>query len=287
MGVDLQAIRLLTEYRKKKALGTVLMLGRQGLSLSEGDIKTAVDDYGISRALLDTEWSENLLIQHFGAITVDSLDISKFEGASLTYDLNMPIEDPPSFDTVIDFGTTEHIFDVKTVYRNIRNLCKLDGGILHILPSNNLSGHGFYQFSPMFFRSVYDNKSGFQLSNIFLSKILTDKGWLEVNLIAPTDRFVFHNQAPTTVLVISIRASNRELGAIQQPDYQNRWDGSKDCGVNKSTNVFLRNIKTILIERKFKKTFLILERIYRKYNKYYGYSIRLEKSPYVKKKNDI
>jgi 2-polyprenyl-3-methyl-5-hydroxy-6-metoxy-1,4-benzoquinol methylase len=52
------------------------------------------------------------------------------------------------YDTVIDSGTLEHIFKAPEALEYCLLLCKPGGQILHMLPSNNWCGHGFWQFSP-------------------------------------------------------------------------------------------------------------------------------------------
>ena len=42
------------------------------------------------------------------------------------------------------------------------DLCKNGGTIIHSLPSNNNCGHGFWQFSPELFFSLYNEKNGFK-----------------------------------------------------------------------------------------------------------------------------
>lgn len=283
MGVDLQAIRLLTEYTKDYALGDVVTLGRQGLSLSRNDIKVATEKYGIKKSLVVSNWCESLLIEHFGATSVQSLDCSDFEGATIIHDLNEPLQIRRQFDLVLDFGTSEHVYNVKVVYENIRALCKQGGGIIHLLPANNFCGHGFYQFSPMFFRSVYDAMSGFDMDVMYLAKMSTDIDWFKVDVVAVTDRFVFYNDYPTTIMVILVKRTDGEELKIQQPDYQNRWNGVDDCGVNRNQNNSLRNLKYFLLNNGMGNIYRILEWAYKKLNPYHGYSTRLEKLPYVKK----
>ena len=65
------------------------------------------------------------------------------------------------FDTIIDFGTSEHIFNVVENLSNISKFCKNNGIILHSLPANNNCGHGFWQFSPELFFSLYSENNGF------------------------------------------------------------------------------------------------------------------------------
>lgn len=284
MGVDLQGIRLLSEYRKNRELGDVVTLGRQGISLYPEERREASREYGISMTLLENDWSESLLIEHFGAKSVTSIDCSDYEGATIVHDMNTPVRDMRQFDTVLDFGTSEHIFDVKTVFGNIKNLCKPGGSIIHFLPANNFCGHGFYQFSPIFFRSLYDEKSGIDIDAMYLAKMATDRDWYRVNAVASMDRFVFYNDYPTTILVITTKRGGSEKVSVQQTDYLNRWEGN-DAGVNLRENQGLRKIKYLLLNNGLRRTFEILESLYRKVRPYHGYSSRLDGSPYVVKDN--
>ena len=105
--------------------------------------------------------STNCLIftEIFKAKSVSSLDNSSYENADEIIDLNLPINKGyKEFDSVIDFGTSEHIFNVSQCLKNISSLCKINGQIIHCLPSNNSCGHGFWQFSPELFFQLYQRK---------------------------------------------------------------------------------------------------------------------------------
>ena len=110
---------------------------------------------------------EPLLQQWFGAGTVDSVDASAYEQASVLHDMNLPWRDGQpgigSYDAVLDFGCLEHVFDFPVAWRNCVALCRVGGHLLHSLPANNLAGHGFYQFSPELFFNLYQAKNGFEL----------------------------------------------------------------------------------------------------------------------------
>lgn len=284
MGIDLQAIRLLTENKNiGNSLGNVLTLGRQGLSLSHKAKKVAIKNYNVDKMLLGNKWCEDLLLKHFGAKSVTSIDFSDFEGASIIHDMNVPINIKRKFDTVLDFGTSEHIFNVKTVYENIKLLCKQGGVIIHLVPANNFCGHGFYQFSPMFYKSVYAVDHGYDIKSMYLSRMSTDKDWFKVSFANINDRFVFYNNYPTTLmLTVSKISSKSRSERIQQPDYENRWLGKKS-GVNLNNNHLLRKLKIFLIKIKLEKFFKFLEQIYKLFKPYHGYSSKLDSLPYVKK----
>lgn len=85
------------------------------------------------------------------------VDIDKFalDRPVLQLDLNEPI-DPAlhdRFDLVIDGGTVEHIFDVRTVLANLVSMTKTGGHVMHIATFQ--PDHGFYAFSPALFFEFY------------------------------------------------------------------------------------------------------------------------------------
>ena len=110
---------------------------------------------------------EPLMRQWFGAETVDSVDASPYENATVIHDMNLPLGDRVAghdgYDAVLDFGCLEHVFDFAVAWRNCVALCRTGGHLIHSLPANNLAGHGFYQFSPELFFNLYQRKNGFAL----------------------------------------------------------------------------------------------------------------------------
>ena len=165
MGIDIHALQLLKHNQKNNGnLGKTITLGRLSVLLGPKLAKKwAGTDQGA--------WCEDLLMKHFGATEVDSIDNSDYEGAKIVFDYNQPVpkELHQQYDTVIDFGCSEHIFDVAQVFKNTADMCKIGGRILHILPADNFCGHGFYQFTPEFFFSIYSEENGFSNTDIFIS----------------------------------------------------------------------------------------------------------------------
>lgn len=74
------------------------------------------------------------------------------------------------FNLVIDSGTMEHIFDVKSVMNNIVQITKVGGYVLHLVPAQNFLNHGFYQFSPTFFYDFYTS-NGFEIIESYIIEI--------------------------------------------------------------------------------------------------------------------
>tara|TARA_B100001027_G_C16187697_1_gene294539 strand:- start:192 stop:746 length:555 start_codon:yes stop_codon:yes gene_type:complete len=156
--------------------GKTLSLGRLNNLISKDEFKT------LKIPLSYEKYADNILFENFNLESLNSLDYSKFENADIIYDLNEPIEKfNKQFDTILDFGTSEHIFDISQCLKNISNLCKINGHIIHCLPANNNCGHGFWQFSPELFFNMYNKKNGFEKTEIFLVNLFDKKNWYKVN----------------------------------------------------------------------------------------------------------
>jgi hypothetical protein len=53
---------------------------------------------------------------------------------SIVADLNEPVNLGEQFDLVTNNGTSEHIFNQYSVFRNVHELCAINGIMLHSLP---------------------------------------------------------------------------------------------------------------------------------------------------------
>jgi hypothetical protein len=86
-----------------------------------------------------------------------SIDVNE-ELKSIAMDLNFILKDKydynEKFDLVTNNGTGEHIFDQRTVFENMHNLCEVDGIMLNILPLSPWLNHGFYNYNPNLFRDI-------------------------------------------------------------------------------------------------------------------------------------
>ena len=100
------------------------------------------------------------------------LDKSNEEGANYIFDLNEFINDKSlegKFDLIIDPGTSQHIFDLKLLYKNIFFLLKKGGIYFFQNPSNGWIDHGFRQFSPTFFFDFcFGNKESLSLNQLYV-----------------------------------------------------------------------------------------------------------------------
>lgn len=86
-----------------------------------------------------------------------ALDASPSEGAALIHNLNQPIPDEwrGRYGFVLDGGTLEHLFDVRTALFNIAQLVRVGGTVLHVNPLANWINHGYFSISPCLLFEFY------------------------------------------------------------------------------------------------------------------------------------
>ncbi|MEL6648090.1 MAG: hypothetical protein AAFQ05_10350 [Pseudomonadota bacterium] len=152
------AVKLIEHVTNHGAGGSALMLGRQHLKLRSrpkyrGRVQKALDTLGSGLAFDDLSQSDGFADTFFkklGFETVQSMDMSSYEGAEISQNLNLPVSKDlhGKFDLIIDGGTTEHVFDVRCCFENIFNMLVPGGCAVGCVPANNFFTHGFYQFGP-------------------------------------------------------------------------------------------------------------------------------------------
>jgi SAM-dependent methyltransferase len=234
MGLDITALNFLNLIVKKKLLGNCITLGRQTLNLHSTTIKKTLN---IKSEYVHNNYCEDLLLKYFGASNVESLDFSDFEQATHIVDLNLPLPKKYHgiYDTVINFGTLEHIFNISEALKSCSALCKKGGQILHVLPSNNFCGHGFYQFSPELFFSLYSEKNGHAETEVFLSDITDNNFIYKVNIPKIGSRINLFSFNSLYVLCRTVFIENKLLDLnVQQSDYLYSWNKSKQEIFNSS-----------------------------------------------------
>ena len=187
MGIDkvsLEALLIAQTLRKRSS--KALMLGRQCIYAHAMESIPILMKYtgvpaGSASTVLYERYAEPLF-KFLSYTTIDSLDYSDYEGATLIHDLNIPL--PPNsmkYDFVFDGGTIEHIFNVAQVLENIVNLVEVGGIFLSVTMNNNYSGHGIYQFSPEFFLSTMRPQYGMQILRLYLAKMGSSfEEWIDI-----------------------------------------------------------------------------------------------------------
>jgi len=100
-----------------------------------------------------------------------------------TYKIDLNEELPEHFydkyDWVIDSGTLYCCFDVSTVLKNISNMLKEEGCIIHTANLAGFFGRGFYSLSPAFFKDFY-SANNYKILHM-ATKTRTSRKWNGIN----------------------------------------------------------------------------------------------------------
>ena len=221
-----------------------LMLGRLQLYASKEDIQSCIERFEIKDTKLDEVsfpdvYSEPLF-KILGAETVDSLDFSDYEEATIIHDLNLPITEKyyNSFTTIVDGGTIEHVFNFPVAIKNCMKALKVGGHYIGITPANNQMGHGFYQFSPELFYRVFSKENGFRIRKMFVTLATNEanQGWYEVaDPKEVNSRVMLVNNHPLSLMFIAEKIEDKEIfeRVPQQSDYTNTWESYESLAANK------------------------------------------------------
>lgn len=245
MGVDLSSLNFLISY-KQYIRGNTLQIGRQGLHYAgpwadrTGERARISNEIfaknGIKFTAEETvnggDGHTEKLFRMLGAKTVDTLDYSPYENATIIHDMNIPVSEDlhDKFDFIFDSGTMEHIFDVKTVTDNIKNMLRVGGVFSVVTPCNNCAGHGFYQFSPELFRTVFSEEAGYKTISVELAEIITGENFRVLQIPTPRkgDRQEFKTSGFEHYLCfITEKVQQVKKDNFQQSDYLKIWGEMK------------------------------------------------------------
>ena|SRR5215471_5507438 len=231
MGIDAHARAFIAYASAKKPLGRVATIGRQSLM-----VRADIAKFG--------RYCESFLAERFNAVLVESFDYSDYEGATYTVDLNHPFVPCKTYNTVLDCGSLEHIYNVPQALANVSALCDKGAQIIHVLPANNFCGHGFWQFSPELFFSLYSDSNGYAETEVFLADLQNRQAWFEVKRPANGKRAQVVSKAPLYVLCRTVKNSQCSSKNVQQSDYVHTW--SHEVRTREKRNSLFGAIKRIV-----------------------------------------
>lgn len=165
MGVSLQTIgrlRWLYEQQFLPPHGAILEFGSQNL-YQAGDPKILAD---FVRRLGGDPRTTNLTALGNGGKMAElmklcgwsytAIDIFRDEDVTLL-DLNLhdlPSEFAGRFDLVTNFGTSEHLINQLKIFGALHDAAKEGGVIYHDVPMGGYFYHGYFNYTPMFFRHL-------------------------------------------------------------------------------------------------------------------------------------
>lgn len=223
------------------------------------------ENKNIDFKIIEDLYAESLF-KYIGAISIDSIDASDYEEASIIHDLNIPInnEYKSKYNLVLDSGSLEHIFNFPQAIKNCMELVKVGGHFAGFYPCNNFFGHGFYQFSSELFYRTFCKQNGFQIIDVILFVDEPDTNFYSV---PDTDkiyqRIQFTNCKPVYMYVIAIKTSQVEILNTYpfQMDYAEiKWKKSnykskvirKERKIKKFFPSYLKNLTKALFNIKYK-----------------------------------
>lgn len=177
MGINCGNLVLLKTLADRRGgaspLGDLLMYGRLHNTLSASEKAQLAKRFGIGAAPLAHRYTEDLL-RALGAKAITSVDVSNYEGCDIVLDLMEDVAQRQDladrlcgrFDTVLDFGTSEHVFNFPQALVNAWNILREGGSYIFDLPVTGWVNHGLVQFTPSYFHSV-GRTPYFTLEHIF------------------------------------------------------------------------------------------------------------------------
>jgi SAM-dependent methyltransferase len=158
MGINAELVRLVADLRSRNVFGgdSVIEIGAQNVCVAPEVVSKILDHYHIKVSQLETSSASDLYL-HFGFNRYTCIDATGGRGA-LVFDLNKDVREDyqfvETFDLVTNLGTAEHCFNQFSVFKNLHDLCKPDGVMIHALPAQGNVNHGFYNYHPRFFADL-------------------------------------------------------------------------------------------------------------------------------------
>jgi len=190
------------EHRYKPIRGKVLCLGRQTISMTPQEAIAIIkkEKIRIPPQLIEetlgtvdnsTRYGKNTgrisdvaFFKLLGIEYMEVMDVSDYEDADIIHDLNYPIPDSlkKKYDYIIDGGTFDHLFDLKTAFKNLNLMLKDDGRFLAWNAASNFTGGAYISFGPDFY-----------FDYLMLNKFAYTKVWVvEIKDIAQRENWKFY-----------------------------------------------------------------------------------------------
>jgi SAM-dependent methyltransferase len=223
MGLDFNTAQfLLGEKARGVSLGRTLTLGRQGVYMTTSEYSGLLSRLG---ATLENPGHGDDFFKALGAQPLMAMDASSYEGADLIHDLNHPIglKLHSTFDTLIDGGALEHIFNFPVSIRNCMQMVKPGGRFIMITPWHNYAGHGFYQFSPELLHSVLSEDNGYKVERMLIA---AEGNWYNVRKPAELKhRIEITTNDKILLCITALRVDDKPIFTKwpQQSDYTSAW----------------------------------------------------------------
>lgn len=263
MGIAKAAARLLMDEHKRSPFhGSILQLGRQHVYFTLDELQKWSNKHKLELTKLESVSKSNIdflrkkdciddisFFKSIGFQSVESCDVSEYEGSTHVLDLNQPVPKDfyNSYDVILDGGTLEHIFNLPQALKNIFHMLKTGGRIIHLSPSSNFVDHGFYMFSPMLFYDYYAvNKWNIATNYLINNTVRHDKDPWKIYAYTPgcIDHLSFggfDKGNMTGLFIVAEKSDNSTADIIPQ-----QFDGRKTEYQNLSVNTTQNNDPTVI-----------------------------------------
>ncbi len=242
---DTLLARLIEVTKEHNLGGKFVMLGRQRwVGTRKGQsaklFAATLEKYLPGVTEEDLKNPDNVYTERFfealGYESVDSMDFSEFENASILQDLTKPLRADlvEHFDVVYDGGTTEHIFHLPTAFENIHKMLKPGGVLIAHPPCNNWINHSFYQLNPEIVYGYWQKAMGYEILHLTLQPLLPNFAQKIATTTNPNEtgrRPQIMGDLPQNSPIILNYAVRKPLGetkagqGVYQTDYVEKWDG--------------------------------------------------------------
>jgi hypothetical protein len=147
--------------------------------------------------------------------------------------------------------------------------------ILHISPSNNFCGHGFYQFSPELFHTYYNIQNNFKDTEIYLAKVYDSNKWFKINEenFNNDTRINIITDEETFILCKTIKNKQLEKDIILQGDYSKKFYLQKKKIYENNNSVPIQSSKLRSILIKISNFLPIIKKFYNYFRKTKNYKL--------------
>lgn len=167
---------LAQEHKVRKIEGEIITLGRQTIALTLAEALKILREEGVNPSEdrisearkfdldISTRYgkgagvlTDKALFALFGNTNLVAMDVSTYENAEFIHNLNYPIgvDLENRFDFIIDGGTFDHLFDLKTAFSNLTKMLKVGGRTLMWNGASNFTGTAYMSYAPDFFRDYF------------------------------------------------------------------------------------------------------------------------------------
>lgn len=139
-------------YEKGFLKGPFAAIGQQE-SFDSVDVRTAFSEEHGYHNFYDHNGLGALLLDRYQISDYTDFDINGKSKIYLDFTEALPLEYKEKFHTLFDSGTMEHIFDQKTAFSNVYDMCSVGGFIIHVSPIACTS-HGLFNYDQKTFHLI-------------------------------------------------------------------------------------------------------------------------------------